>query len=50
MDSSSCKKEYKKLSMEFLKSEKFFYTKVYDSSRRHDSFIGKVKSLNPAQS
>lgn len=36
MDSSSCKKEYKKLSREFLKSEKFFYTKVYESSRSHD--------------
>lgn len=37
MDSSFCKKEYKKLSREFLKSEKFFYTKVYESSRSHDN-------------
>lgn len=37
MDSSSCKKEYKKLSREFLKSEKFFYTKIYEPSRSHDT-------------
>lgn len=37
IDSSSCKKEYKKLSREFLKSEKFFYTDVYESSRSHDN-------------
>ena len=36
MDSSSCKKEYRKLSREFLKSEKFFYTKVYEPSGSHD--------------
>ena len=37
IDSGSCKKEYRKLSREFLKSEKFFYTKVYESSRSHDN-------------
>ena len=37
IDSSYCKNEYKKLSREFLKSEKFFYTKVYESSRNHDN-------------
>ncbi|WP_458402886.1 hypothetical protein [Methanobrevibacter sp.] len=36
MDSSSCKTEYKNISREFLKSEKFFFTKIYKSSRSHD--------------
>lgn len=36
MDSCSCKEEYKELSREFLKTEKFFYTKIYKSSRSHD--------------
>lgn len=36
IDSSSCENKYKKISREFLKSEKFFYTKVYKSSRSHD--------------
>lgn len=30
------KSEYKKLSREFLKNEKIFYTKIYKSSRYHD--------------
>lgn len=36
IESSSCKKEYKKISRAFLKSEKIFYTKIYKSSRNHD--------------
>ena len=36
IDSHSCKEEYNKLSREFLKTEKFFYTKIYKSSRSHD--------------
>lgn len=36
MGSDSCKKEYKKYSREFLKSEKFFYTRICKSSRSHD--------------
>ena len=35
-DSDSCRKEYKKLKRDFLKTEKFFYTKIYKSSRSHD--------------
>ncbi len=46
MDSSSCKKEYKKLTREFLKIEKFFYTKIYESSGSHDKeFFEDMVSL-----
>ena len=34
--SDSCKNEYNELKRAFLKSEKFFYTKIYKSSRGYD--------------
>lgn len=36
IDSINSKNEYRKLSREFLKNEKIFYTKIYKSSRYHD--------------
>lgn len=36
INSASFKKEYTKLSREFLQIEKFFYTEIYNHSRSHD--------------